>query len=128
MLEFIAPIENFSPIWRRHHCRWRAANVNLCPALKAIELWGLLTSHTNCDMCLPFIMVIFKDPWHSHLLPSVWQWMCHYLFLRLRSVSTGDRTPISRMRSERSTSTPLRRSRIWCNVYYLQIFKNWIIF
>ena len=20
------------------------------------------------------------DPWHSHLLASVWQWSCHYLF------------------------------------------------
>ena len=40
---------------------------------------------------------------------SIWQWSCHYrgLFLRLRSVATGDPTPISRMRGERSTSTPL---------------------
>ena len=28
------------------------------------------------------------------------------LFLRRRSVATGDRTPISRMRGERSTCTP----------------------
>ena len=51
-------------------------------------------------------MVISEDPWHSHLLPSVWQWSCHYLCLRLRSVATGDRTPISCTRGERSTSTP----------------------
>ena len=38
-------------------------------------------------------MVISEDPWHSHLLPSIWQSSCHYLFLRLRSVATGDRTP-----------------------------------
>ena len=56
---------------------------------------GSLTCHTFCDTGLPFIMVISKDPWHSHLLPSIWQWSCHYLFLRLRSVVTGDRTPIS---------------------------------
>ena len=68
---------------------------------------GSLTCHTYCDMGLPFIMVISEDPWNSHLLPSVWQWSCHYLFLRLRSVATGDRTPISRIRGERSTSTPL---------------------
>ena len=24
--------------------------------------------------------------------PSIWQWSCHYLFLRLRSVATGVRT------------------------------------
>ena len=33
-------------------------------------------------------MYIFEDPWHSQMLPSVWQWSCHYLFLRLRSVAT----------------------------------------
>ena len=54
-------------------------------------------------------MVISEDPWHSHLLPNVWQWGCHCLFLRLRSVATGDRTPLSRIRGERSTSTPPRR-------------------
>ena len=60
---------------------------------------GSLTCHTSCDTCLPFIMVMSEDPWHSHLLPSVWQWSCHYLFLRLRYVATVDRTTISRMRS-----------------------------
>ena len=69
---------------------------------------GSLTCHTHCDTGLPFIMVISEDPWHSHLLPSVWQWS--YLFLRLRSVATGDRTQISRIRGEQSTSTPPPRS------------------
>ena len=46
----------------------------------------------------PFMMVISEDLWHSHLLPSVWQRSCHYLFLRFRPVATGDRTAISRMR------------------------------
>ena len=68
-----------------------------------------LTCHTHWDAGLPFIMVISEDPCHSHLMPSVWQWSCHYVFLRLRSVATGDRTSISRMRDERSTSTPPRR-------------------
>ena len=36
--------------------------------------------HTYCDMEHPFIMVILEDLRHSHLLPSVWQWSCHYLF------------------------------------------------
>ena len=42
-------------------------------------------------------------------MPSVWLYYLYYLFLRLRSVATGDRTPISCMRGERSTSTPPRR-------------------
>ena len=65
---------------------------------------GSLTCHTHCDTGLSFIMVISEDPWHSHLMQSVWQWSCHYLFLRLRSVATWDRTPISRMRGKCSTS------------------------
>ena len=52
---------------------------------------GSLTYHTYCDTGLPFIMVISEDPWHLHLLPSVWQWSYHYQFFRLRSVASGDR-------------------------------------
>ena len=39
-MEFSVPLENFSLIWRHHHCRWRAANFELCSALMAIEQWG----------------------------------------------------------------------------------------
>ena len=52
---------------------------------------GSLACHTYCDMGLPFIMVFFV---------------------------TRDRTPISHMRGERSTSTPPRRVRQFCR-------KNW---
>ena len=38
-------------------------------------------------------MVIYEDQWHSHQLPSVWQWSYHFLFLRLRSFAAGIRTP-----------------------------------
>ena len=58
---------------------------------------GSLTCHTHWETGLPFIMVNPEDPWHSHLLPSGWQWSCHYLFLRLRSVVTGNKIQISRM-------------------------------
>ena len=73
--------------------------------LKCFKLWtllgtyghmcseGFLACHTNCDMGYLFIMVIYDDPSHSHLLPSVWQWSCHYLFLRLRSFTAIIRTP-----------------------------------
>ena len=36
-LEFFIPLESFSLIGRRHHCRRRAANFFLCSALMAIE-------------------------------------------------------------------------------------------
>ena len=54
---------------------------------------GSLACHTYCDTGHPLIMVISEDPWHLHLLPSVQQWSCHYLFLRLRSVAAWIRTP-----------------------------------
>ena len=50
---------------------------------------GFLACHTYCDAGRLSIMVIAEDPWHSHLLPSCWQWSCHYLFLRLRSVAAS---------------------------------------
>ena len=40
---------------------------------------GYLACNTYCDTSHPFIMVISEDPWHSHILPSVWQWSCHYV-------------------------------------------------
>ena len=39
-------------------------------------------------------MLISEDSWHSHLMPSVWQWSRHYLFWRLRYVAVGIRTSI----------------------------------
>ena len=40
---------------------------------------GSFACHTCCDTDQSFIMVISEDPWYAHLLPSVWQWSCHYL-------------------------------------------------
>ena len=52
-----------------------------------------LACHTYCDTGQPFIMIISKDPWHSHLLPNVWQWSCHYLFQRLFRPGIKPRSP-----------------------------------
>ena len=46
---------------------------------------GSSVCHTYCD--------ISEIPRHSHLLPSVWQWRSHYLFLWLKSVAAEIRTP-----------------------------------
>ena len=53
--------------------------------VKGCKFWplsseGSLACHTYCDTGHPFIMVIFKAPLHSHLLPCVKQWSCRYLF------------------------------------------------
>ena len=103
---FLTPFENFSLIWRRQHFRWRIYNWHSWP----LNSEGSFTCHIYCDTGKPFIMVISKDPWHSHLLPSVWYWICHFLFERIRSFPTGNRTPISRMRRECSSSTSPRPS------------------
>ena len=109
-LEFIVPLENFSLIWRRHHCRWRAAHFDLSSALMAIEQWGFFNvPHPLRHQSTVYDGHLRGPVTLTPLMPSVWQWSCHYLFSRLRSVATGDRTPISRMRRERSTSTPPRR-------------------
>ena len=92
-LGFIVQLENFSLIRRRHHCLWRAANFYFCLALMAIEQLVFLNVPHLLRSWHPLIMVISEDPWHSHLLPSVWQWSCHYLFLRRRSVAARIRTP-----------------------------------
>ena len=66
------------------------------PMLGTYGHWAvrvLLACHTYCDTGHPFIMVISEEPWHSHLLPSVWQLGCHYLFLRFKPVATAIRTP-----------------------------------
>jgi hypothetical protein len=40
-LLFYVPLKNFSLIWRRHHCQWRAANLGLCSVLRAFEQGGI---------------------------------------------------------------------------------------
>ena len=42
-LEFFVPLENFSLIWRRHLCLWRAANCDLCSALMVIQQCGFFS-------------------------------------------------------------------------------------
>ena len=64
----------------------------------AWHLWPLSSEgskawHIYSDTAHSFMMVISEVPWTSHLLASVWQWSCHYLFLRLRPVLVGIPTP-----------------------------------
>ena len=51
----------------------------------ARHLWPLssedsLSYHSYCETGHPFILVISEDQWHSHLMPTAWQWSRHYLF------------------------------------------------
>ena len=42
-LELFVPLGNFSLIWRRQYCRWRATNFDLCSTLVEIEQWGFFS-------------------------------------------------------------------------------------
>ena len=102
--QFFSPIREFSIIWRRHDYWWRASNFNLYSAL--------IASEQGVFSCMPHLLcqetsvytVIFEDPWHSHQLSSIWQFSCNYLFYRIKTVATWDRTPISCIRHQRSTN------------------------
>ena len=53
-------------------CAWHA---------QPLSSEGPIACPTYCDTGNPFIMVIFKDPWHSHLLPSVFCVFFQYLLI-----------------------------------------------
>ena len=93
---YLTSLENhfvFRCVKTNHYYRWRAAYFDLCSALMAIEQWEFFSvSHLLWHGTSVFI-VISEDPWHSHLLPSVWQWCCYHLCLRHRSVAAEIRTP-----------------------------------
>ena len=78
-----------------------------------LRIVGSLAIHTYCDMGYPFIMVIHQDTWHSHLLLIVCQWSCHYFFQRLKTTSTGDRSPIFHMQDKNSTTKQQRQLVRW---------------
>ena len=63
-------------IWRRHHCRWTAANFELCSALMAVKQWGFFSvSHLLWHGTYGHL----RGPVKSTLLSDVWQWNCHYM-------------------------------------------------
>ena len=64
---------------------------------------GSLACHPYCGAMHPFIMVICENPWHSYLLPSVWQWSCN-------SNAAGIRTPNLPLARELSNLLLYRRS------------------
>ena len=98
-LGFIVPLENFSLIWRGHHCRWRAANFDC--------------THGHCNCAVRVLLCATSNVTRTYPL----KWSSPRTRYRafgsgascFSSVATGDRNPISRMRGERSTSTLPRR-------------------
>ena len=68
---FFVPIETFSLIWWRHHCRCRAA-FDVCSALMAIEQSGFLACHTKGDTG-HLLIWSYPRTRDTRLLQSVWQ-------------------------------------------------------
>ena len=58
-LGFFVPLENFSLIWRRHHCYWKAENFYLCSALMAIKQLGFFS--------VPHLLWHGASVYNSHL-------------------------------------------------------------
>ena len=90
----------FSFIWRRTGEGLQILTYTRHPWPLSSE--SSLASHTQCDTGHPFIMVISENPWHSHLLPNVWQGSCHYLFYDLSLLRLEFEHRTFRMRGERS--------------------------
>ena len=65
---------------------------------------GSLVCQTYCDTGHPFIMLTSEDTWHSHLMPDVWQWMCHYCINNLGLSRLEFEHPTFRLRGEQSNT------------------------
>ena len=60
---FIVPLENFSLIWRHHHCQRRTANFDLCSTLMANEQWWFFS--------VPHLLWRGASVYNGHLLGPV---------------------------------------------------------
>ena len=86
-------------------------------ALKTIKQRGILS--------VPYLLWDGPTLYNGHLQGSVtlepWQWSCYYLFIRLRSVPTGDRTNISRVRRQTHTIP-----NSLCSLFFITISQHFI--
>ena len=73
LLLFFLHLQNFSIIWRHHHCQRKASKFDIYSALKTIDQSGFfLACYSYYDMEHQFSFSsnqMSEDPWHSH--PSV---------------------------------------------------------
>ena len=85
-LGFFVPVEKFS-------LTIAAEGLQLHTLSFAQRSWPLSSEVSLACHTYTVTWGISEDPWHSYLLPSVWQWSRHYLFSRLRYVTARIRTP-----------------------------------
>ena len=110
-LWFFFPLENFSLIWRLHHCQWRAANFDQCSVLMANEQWGFFS--------MPHLLWHGTSPRTSDTHTYCWAFSSGAVttcFYDLGLSWLGFEHPIYRLRGECSTllfisNLPLRKDR-----------------
>ena len=90
--EFFVPLENFHSFGEVTIAVEGLQILTFARHFWPLSSEGSSAFHTYCDTGHPFIMVISEDPWHSHVMPRVFQWSYHYLFYRIWSVAAGIRT------------------------------------
>jgi hypothetical protein len=96
-LEFYVPLKNISLIWRRHHCRWRAAKCR--PMLGAQGLWALRDLYRATPAVtrdLGFSGLIRRTAPISRLLRHAWGCGGPILTRILTGVSTWQSTNLKR--------------------------------
>ena len=121
-LWIFVPLENFSLIWRRHHCRWRDSNFDLCLALMTIEQWGFFS--------VPHLLRHVASVYNGHLWEPITLTPtaeCLAIELSLSAFTTGllqlgFTHPIFSLGGKRSH--PLRYHRVWAidvDILYLYV-------
>ena len=102
----------------------KGSNFYLCSALMAVEQWGFFNVPHPLRHGPTVYNGYLRGPVTLTCVVERLAVELSYLFLRLRSIATGDQIPISSMQGERSTSTPPRRSDFikkqnvgWWNAY-----------
>jgi hypothetical protein len=75
-LQLYVPLKTFSFIWRRHHCRWRAAKFRL----RVFKQEGSLSCYSSCDMGPQFFRShpndrTIQSPFTTH--KGMWRIYCN---------------------------------------------------
>ena len=104
LLGVFIPLANYLLIWRCHHDGEGLQMLTFARNSWPLSSEGSLACHTYCDTGHPFIIVIFEDQCHSHLLLSVQKWSCPYpCFYHLGLLRLGFKHRTFRLRGERSS-------------------------
>ena len=97
-------------IWRRHRCRWRAANFEICSALMAIEQWGFFS--------VPHLLWHWASIYNGHLRGPVTHTYCRAFSSGAVTICFYD-SGLSRLGFEHPTfRLRHRRGRTYSNGFY----------